>query len=151
MEGASDQQGSFTLARDPSDVYLHAATADGKLRGMVWVPADAGETVVPIGPTASVSGRVLDENGEVLAGRAIRFGLRMDDRSTQYLRAFGEGVTTGADGSFTIDGLVPGFDYQVTISVLADRRAPRPIVANVTPRRAELIELGDVKLAGTRD
>ena len=151
MEGASDQQGSFTLARDPSDVYLHAATADGKLRGMVWVPADAGETVVPIGPTASVSGRVLDEKGEVLAGRAIRFGLRMDDRSTQYPRAFGEGVSTGADGSFTIDGLVPGFDYRVTISVLADRRAPRPIVANVTPRRAERIELGDVKLAGTRD
>jgi outer membrane protein assembly factor BamB len=154
--GASDRQGNFTLRHGAADMYLYAVSDDGTLRGVVIARAADAAVTVPVGPTASAVGRLLDPEGKPIAGRPVRYGIRIGTPERGYSDSFGGTTRTAADGTFTVDGLVPGHEYHLTVAVsfypngeprvwqgigvatadgagrvdLGDRRLPKPPAAN---------------------
>ncbi|MGE3171551.1 MAG: carboxypeptidase regulatory-like domain-containing protein [Planctomycetota bacterium] len=69
---------------------------------------DAGEVRLPRG--ASVSGRVIDEQGRPIAGAAVQQsrGGMLDNPALALLQGAAQTVRTGADGAFTLPDLSPG-------------------------------------------
>lgn len=115
----SDKQGHFAFPRGKSDLYLSAVTADGKWRGIVIVKAGDNEPVgVPLGPMASAAGTLIDHEGKPLVGRSVRYGVRIAKPGGSFSTNFGGDVETDAEGRFVIDrGLVPGFDYELSVVI----------------------------------
>ncbi|MGE5609065.1 MAG: M56 family metallopeptidase [Bacillota bacterium] len=149
VEGASDRQGNFTVRRGKSDLYLYATTPDKKLQGILLVKPTDDNVTLPIGPTASARGRLLDENGKVLADRQIDFGLRIAHPGGAFSTSFGGHTRTSDDGSFVIEGLVPGFEYSLNVVMeVRDDGHPRSwrTAGKTKADRPERLELGDLKL-----
>jgi len=148
-EGTSDRQGGFSVRRGKSEMYLHAATADQKLQGIVRVKPEENEVKVPVGPTASARGRLVDENGIVMANRTIEYGMRIDYAGGSLSYHFGGETKTGEDGSFEVVGLVPGYEYSLNLVMTTGdegRSSSWRTVSNPKADRAERVELGDVKV-----
>ena len=110
-DSTTDRNGQFSIQRVRGDLYVAATVADRSRGGIVRVPATAPATTVPIVPTAMATGRVLDPDGRPLAGRKMYYGL---DKVMLFGFAGGQ-VTTGPDGRFTLDGIVPQFDYRLSV------------------------------------
>jgi beta-lactamase regulating signal transducer with metallopeptidase domain len=149
VEGTADRQGNFTVRRGKSDLYLYATTADKKLQGIVKVKASEDNITVPIGPTASARGRLLDTDGNVLAGRVITFGVRIDYPRGVFGFRFGGETKTGDDGSFVVEGLVPGFEYSLNFVTDFDSKGHpygSRAAGKVKAERPERVELGDLRL-----
>jgi hypothetical protein len=72
---------------------------------------------IPVGPTASAAGRLVGAAGEPLAGRTIQYGVRVTHPDGTFGDQFGGTVRTDGDGTFVLDGLVPGFRYEMNVAV----------------------------------
>ena len=152
IEGASDRDGNFTVRRGKSELYLSAVTADGKLRGIVKVAAGEESATVPVGPTASARGRLVDEAGNALAGRQIEYGVRIGSSSGTFSWHFGGSVKTGDGGEFVVEGLVPGHVYDLNVATeFGDEGRPRSwqTAGKAKADRVERVDLGDVRLKET--
>jgi hypothetical protein len=152
IEGTSGADGSFTAYRPSSDVYLHASTADRKTQGILVAKAGdlAAGVTIPAGPTASAAGRLVDEGGKPMAGRGLQYGVRVTHVRGSYGDRFGGKTRTADDGSFVLDGLVPGFDYQINLTTVADEDgSPRQshTVGRARADRPERVGLGDLRYA----
>ena len=150
LTAVSDAEGKFQLQRHRVETFLHAKTSNGLLAGMVKIKADAREAMIPIGPLAAAQGRLVDqESGLPLPGRQLEYAFRIVMEGGGWTWQFGGKTTTDARGEFTVEGLIPGFpfDLSVLVDMGADGR-PRSwqTVSSVTAVKAELMKLGDVKL-----
>jgi len=148
-EGTSDRQGGFSVRRGKSEMYLFAHTGDQRLRGIVRVKPEEDEVKVPVGPTASARGRLVDENGIAMANRTIEYGVRIDHAGGGFSHQFGGTTKTGEDGSFEVVGLVPDFEYSLNLALtFGDEGRPNSwrTVSNPKADRVERVELGDVKV-----
>ena len=110
----SDKEGNFTIQHGKEDMYIHAVSDDKSLSGFSIVHATDGNVTIPLGPTASATGRLLDYEGTPLPGRTLRFGFRIGTPAKGYVDAFGQALKTAADGTFMIEGLVPGIEYHLS-------------------------------------
>ncbi|HEY7119440.1 MAG TPA: carboxypeptidase regulatory-like domain-containing protein [Tepidisphaeraceae bacterium] len=149
ISAVSGFDGSFALRRGESDLYLYGVTPDKKLRGITIVPAKEDSTTLPVGATASARGRLLDHEGNPDAGRQIDYGVRIGPPKGPWSTAFGGHAKTAADGSFTVDGLVPGFDYELSaVLEFGDDGRPRSWMPFGSARAQDgnLVELGDLRL-----
>ena len=152
IEGASDREGNFTVRRGKSELYLSAVSTDGKLRGIVKVAAGEESVTVPVGPTASARGRLVDEAGNALAGRQIGYGVRINSSSGTFSWHFGGSVKTGDGGEFVVEGLVPGHMYDLNVATeFGDEGRPRTwqTAGKAKADRVERVDLGDVRLKET--
>jgi protocatechuate 3,4-dioxygenase beta subunit len=143
--GVSDRDGRFALHRGCGDVYLFATSPDKTRVGLVRVAADEATVTIPLGPPAAVTGRLLDARGQPAPGRTIHFGLN----GLTVLSAFGDHVTTGPDGHFTLPGLVPRHDYSLLVVVQTDGDGRPRRLQRTAPVRADgpgLVEVGDRQL-----
>jgi protocatechuate 3,4-dioxygenase beta subunit len=86
------------------------------------VPPKKGKSLdleVKLQPTASVTGRVLDEDHRPLASamvQLLRLAPGAEEKITFYSTAQAAPITVDADGRFTLDDLVPETQHNVTVS-----------------------------------
>jgi RNA polymerase sigma factor (sigma-70 family) len=118
-----------------------------KLVGTLTLKGEEKDPVVKLGPAGSGKGRLLNTRGEAAAG--VEIEVRYSDRAAQDAHALlqkDRPVVTDKDGTFVIDGLVPGVDFQI-----AYKRAGS--TANIVGpgHRAvagDTLTLGDLKASG---
>ncbi len=98
-----DATGGFVLRTVPSGkLTIYATAADGRAGKLPIVVTDSDQSglVVALEPRASISGKVMDDQGAPVAGAVVSAKRRL--------------ATSGPDGSYKIFGLEPG-----KVSVLA--------------------------------
>lgn len=111
----TDQAGNFSCIRRTESLIVQASTADGLLAGVVEVEATANEIVVPVQPTATVHGRLLDrQTGQPLAHHSIQGIVLLGARPGPIFGAFENLTTTNALGEFTMIGLTVGMKYELS-------------------------------------
>lgn len=107
----ADAQGMFQLFGESGHVILYGRTADGALAGFseVFPEQDHEKTSLPLAPAGKLSGQLEDVDGEPskASGRAC---VVRDGTSKCYFTY----VQSDALGHFTLDGLPPGFDYELS-------------------------------------
>jgi len=150
LRATSDAEGRFEAVRGPSEMVVYAATSDRQLAGIVHIGSDDEHVEIPIGPTASAHGRLVDqESGEPLADRQIDYGIFIEFEDGTFDWRFGGSSTTDERGEFTIDGLVVGQEYVLEAVTETDGQGqPRSWhnVGKVTAASAARVEIGDLRL-----
>jgi thiol-disulfide isomerase/thioredoxin len=136
----TDADGRFRDQRQLTPTVFRAASPDGSLVGVADVDADAAEVIIPIGPTASASGRLLDDLGRPVAGRPIECYL---ERGRDFSVSNTYEATTDALGQFTLSGLVVDQRYRVRVRTEANRSED---LTTVVPREPGLIEMGALQI-----
>ena len=118
----SDGAGAFTLSGlEAGKHQLYAESLRvGAFTRAVEVEVDKGATVegieLVLDLEASIAGRVIDEQGQPVAGAYLSFSLT---QGNDYGRA-----TTGSDGGFVATAMSGGGDYEVTIQRSAATAMP---------------------------
>jgi protocatechuate 3,4-dioxygenase beta subunit len=87
-----------------------------KLVGHVLLSADAKEPVtVRLQPGAVLTGRVVDEDGQPLAGITVGPGYRVDQARwlADEIAAGQPAQTTDADGRFRVEGIFPDLPFGI--------------------------------------
>ena len=109
----TDSDGHFEAARGPVNMLIYAESTDHKLAAIVKIGPDDTEVTIPIEPTGSAHGRIIDEEtGSPVADRQITYGIHIDlGNNGMSTSAFGGSTKTDANGEFTIDGLVVGQEF----------------------------------------
>jgi hypothetical protein len=145
---ASD--GTFKLSRKARPLLLKATTSDERQVGIVRVEADQQQVTIRVGPIAKVSGRIVDWTGKPVQLGYVLYGIDIHDLDpASAFFMFTAGVALlDSDGSYTINGHVPGQRYPMVLSARRDR-ATVGAIANFVPPSAAQFDLG--KLALTRD
>src|SRR5262249_8754627 len=100
---------------------------------------NSGPLTVKLQPCGSLSGRIVDEDGQPVAG----FRLGVWDR-----QLFGgeAKVITDKEGRFRADGLAPGVDYLIGRVAHAKLGAPIRIHPGATVESGKNKDLGDIKI-----
>ena len=153
---AADRQGRFRAERWLDKMLLHATSKDGKLAGMIEITGDDKDVTIPLQPTTSAEGRLLDEkSGKPLRNREIQYGVRIYDLKSDGTPSgcsssrFGGTVRTDSDGRFKVAGLMIDAKYDFDVP---DQEGEQPEgrtwqqAGNVTVKNADAIQLGDLKL-----
>jgi RNA polymerase sigma factor (sigma-70 family) len=106
----TDEQGRFRMGRTAGElvVYARGIGGDGNMvAGSAAVPEGSNEVTVPLSPAATITGRVVDTNGKVQAGRDVGFRL---DTGRDEARSGHWSMRTRTDdqGRFTFKGAPVG-------------------------------------------
>jgi len=151
------QTAKFTVValdpREPRDLmFIHLKQ---KLVGKLMVRGDEnGEVTVQLEPWATISGRILDEDGQPKAGVRVNLGFVLDSTffipATWWVSPQGEEIKTDRDGRFHAEGLTPGMKFRMSAS--SDRQMFLPLAGTpdgqleISVRSGEAKDLGDVQL-----
>ena len=101
--------------RDNVATVVHAASPDGKHAGVTKLDPGEAEFVLPIAPTCAAFGQLISEDGELLAGRAIEYGIELkSDRGTMSWLVH-TSTLTDEQGYFQLDGLAAGHEHKVSV------------------------------------
>jgi Carboxypeptidase regulatory-like domain len=137
-----------TGLRKGSPRYIQARDEKNKLAGAVLVTGEEKDPVeLKLEPWGTLTGRLVDEGGEPMAGVSISFvrSVSADENVRGKVGlAPGPEVVTDKQGRFWIVGLVPGMTYT---AVNVRGSAVRGSIANdVSVKSGETKDLGDVRL-----
>lgn len=151
VRAVSDADGAFEAERTPCAMLFHAVSKDGALVGVLRVGADERTCEIPMVPSGSVRGRLVDaEGGGSLANHPIEFRFQIPEARGLSIIALQKITATNADGEFEVEGLAPGWEYTLEVVIGRDQQGnPRrwQTAGAVTSKRGEVVELGDVKFA----
>jgi protocatechuate 3,4-dioxygenase beta subunit len=127
-----------------------------KLVGTLSVKADDQEPVVRLGPGGVVSGRVVGPDGKPLAGVTVRLHYARREvaeaahaiatEEGSLLRERAQQVVTGADGTFRITTVFPGYEFRLLFQKGKKqldpdyRKAPRHTVS----QHGDQLKVGDL-------
>lgn len=144
----ADADGRFHAERPLDPLVIHARNADGSLAAIVEVETEQAEVYIPLSPTASASGRLLDEDGNPVANTRLSWGrlVALDSERTIWTNNFAAKVVTDADGRFTLPDLVVGQEYRVTVQ----RGNFFHQAGFVKPKAPGPIDLGTLQVKATR-
>jgi RNA polymerase sigma factor (sigma-70 family) len=101
-----------------------------------------GPIAVTLQPAASVTGKVVDDNGRPLGHGAIMLTFRREKGGP--LETHWRDVRTDAEGKFRIDGLLPGMIYSATVQP-PNSAYRRSIFEALTLKAGESKDVGTVK------
>ncbi|MHC5537913.1 carboxypeptidase-like regulatory domain-containing protein, partial [Singulisphaera rosea] len=141
----TDDQGRFRCERYLDRATFYVRSPDHRLGGVFQIVTEAPEVIIPIGPTASASGLLLDEQGKPVGKQKLvmspepAFG-KGDKRGQPY--QFNMKVITDSEGRFTVTGLVIGQDFEI----VADLGGTRSRVGLVRAEKAAPIDLGTLRI-----
>jgi protocatechuate 3,4-dioxygenase beta subunit len=120
-------------------VLLHHETrALGKALRMKPADGDAGPVTVRLEPCATVTGRLVDGDGEPIAGAELRIDIAGEGDFGRNL----SGTTTDADGRFRHDAFLPGLAY--TIFAEGSQLKFTRVAKNLEVHAGETIDLGTI-------
>ena len=108
--------------------HVSVRSVDGRLGGTLVVRAADADARRKLGlmPTASMSGRLLDQDGVPMAKASIGVHFLSDQHYTGIRSA------TDSEGHYTIKGLIPGADYRLSVETFGaftqftDRKDVKP-------------------------
>lgn len=141
-----DADGKFRVRRD-TDLLIRARSGDRQLAGFARVPVCNDNVTIPIGPCASVHGRLIDERtGKALAHQRVSYGISIHYDSGMGSWSFADGTTTDSRGEFTLTHLATGWDFQLHVD---NDISPHKTTARA--EKAETLELGDIKVEFERE
>jgi|GEM_PF-2016216 len=118
LAAKTDDQGRFHVGRYLDKSFLCAWSPDGSLGALIEIGPDESNIVVPLTPTASASGLLLDEHGEPAANQPIDWGRRIyiGEDGRGHITAFAfDKVVTDDEGRFTLPALVVGQRYDISV------------------------------------
>jgi RNA polymerase sigma factor (sigma-70 family) len=133
--------------------FLHR---ERKLVGTLTVRGDEKEPAVKLRPWGVLTGRVVDAEGQPVAGAAVFLLYRNEALRTLQIQVMASPggppvryVQTDRDGRFRVEGVVPGeaFALQLTQQFMLLRMESK--VEGVTLQPGETKDLGEVKTKGT--
>ncbi len=149
-EGTTDAQGNFNFGlHSKSDFYLLAAAPNG-MRGIVLVNRSTDSVTIKLGTTASIRGRILDEQGQPLANAAVQYGIRYGQSHRSWKPGFDGEVRTDKDGFFIAKDLVPEYEYWLmAVTQVDDTGRPNRLrlIGYVKPETPGMVEMGDLKIS----
>ena len=138
----SDAKGDFAGRRSPCEFLLHAVNEDRSLSGFVRVTADVSKVAIPVSPTASAHGRLVDRStGKPLANRVIHFGVPWKWQKYSSW-PFGGETRTDARGEFIVKGLTPDRKWELFVD-----EEFTEVIGLVAPQSPARVELGDLKMS----
>ncbi|HVU86098.1 MAG TPA: thioredoxin family protein [Pirellulales bacterium] len=150
LNAVTDKNGTFRAERPTSEMIVYARSSDGHQAGIVNCEADDKQVDIPIGPLATVRGRLIDDKTrEPLADKWLEYGVyvKYSDGTSNW--NFGGQVTTGEGGAFALAGLVPGQEYVLYVGDdFGVKGGPRRWhnVGNVNAPNAGIVAIDDVAL-----
>jgi protocatechuate 3,4-dioxygenase beta subunit len=146
LQAVSGDDGSFRVQRAPSAMFLYARSADERLGAIVPLAALDTDVVIPLAPTASAEGRLIDETCGPLPKRRIDVWLQVSSA-----RTYCGTTTTNAQGKFQIHGIVPIWDYYIEVAAERKERGGETQKAAAEKvfrtQTAEPIDLGDIEVS----
>jgi hypothetical protein len=146
---------AFTaLALDPGEsrqlLFVHRKQ---KLAGKLVLRGDEKEVKVQLEPWGTLTGRILDQDGQPVAGAEIQMG-NVDSAffypMLWWVHPLGETVRTDREGRFRAEGLTPDMKFRLYVS--SDRMMSLPIAdtaegwKELSVRAGETKDLGEVRV-----
>lgn len=109
--------GEFRVRRQERATSVHAISEDGRLAEIAELEPAQASVSLALRPVAEVHGRLLHpETSEPWGGQYIQWGTRIpSDYGQTFGSRFGGRVTTAADGTFRLPGLVAGREYTLQL------------------------------------
>jgi thiol-disulfide isomerase/thioredoxin len=144
----ADADGRFQAERELDRLVVCATSPDGKFGAIVEVGAEDPEVTIPVGPTATATGLLLDEKGRTAANQQLNWGRRVfiDEEQRISMICFAPKVVTDANGRFTLPALVVGQEYETSVQ----RDNVYPAAGAVLPEKAGLLDLGTLRVGAYR-
>ena len=143
----ADGEGRFEVQRGEADMLVFAAS--DTLAGAVHIKSTDKAVTVPVGPTASATGTLIDEaTGQPAANREVSFGVRLPEAGGPFSWQFPQTATTDAKGRFNVKHLAVGLKYDAHAETERNDQGPFAwhSIADVVPKDAQPIDLGECKL-----
>ena len=141
----ADSEGRFHAQRKLQKLVVHARSPDGSLAGLIEIRGDDREIVIPVSPTATAVGIILDERGKPVANAEVA--------SERYIRKnAGQGHTperytptalTDERGRFALPELLVGQEYEITVPAGKNHWY---IAGWVKPHEAGPLEVGTLEV-----
>ncbi len=100
-----------------------------------------GPVIVMLEPTATITGRIVDADGNPVAGANIRPSLKPGGDYSPNLAQ----VATGSDGRFTVPDVPTGCEYSLVAESRAVIRPRRFAVKDAAVRPGETTDVGDIR------
>ena len=114
-----------------------------KLAGFVSARGDeSGPLTVRLQPAGTVTGRLLDDDGQPRRGVRINVSYAKGQFGPRYYSPFLDPTLAG-DGRFRIEGLIPGVRYEVTTR--SGNEVLGELVSGLALEPGEMRDLGDVR------
>jgi hypothetical protein len=130
-------------------VFYHR---ERKLAGHIIVRGDEKEAVtVRLEPVGAVTGRLLDPDGQPIAGVEVSLSmpLQVESELFRYLNAQKEPVKTDKDGRFRLDGVMPKLIFQLGLRKGRTYYMGEPKIGSKQVGAGKTLDLGDVHVKGT--
>ena len=138
-DSVSNKRGDFIIRQEKALQYLFGTSLDGKLRGIATAKPENTSVTLMVGPTASMHGRLIDSDGHPLVGKTIEWGFEVKQLFGTFSTNFGGNAVTDSKGLFHFDGVVPGYEYKLSVvTKFGDHGEPmgwRPVATKTAPRR----------------
>ena len=99
-----------------------------------------GPVVVTLEPSATITGRIVDPDGNPVSGATIRPGLKPGGDFSLGLPE----VASGSDGRFTLPNVPTGCDYSLVAESRAMISQPRFAFTDAAVRPGETTDIGDI-------
>jgi thiol-disulfide isomerase/thioredoxin len=140
----TDQKGHFRANRDLDPLVICATSPDGKLGAIIETGAEETQVVIPLSPTATATGVLLDEQGRPAANQKLFWGRRvyLDEEQRVSTECFAPKVVTDSEGKFMLPSLVVGQKYNIAV----ERENRYPAAGAVRPEKPGKIELGTLRV-----
>ncbi|MEX1232820.1 MAG: thioredoxin family protein [Planctomycetaceae bacterium] len=144
----TDDDGRFEVERSLHLTAIHAHSADAKLGALSEIDADTSNVTIALHEMADAKATLVDAaTGEPLADREIKYGVNVyigPTKDAPFQTAWGGTKITDSAGRFTMEDLVLGGDYQISVTV-ENARSWRN-VGSVKPTEPGTIDLGKLEL-----
>ncbi len=141
----TDAEGRFHTQRRLQKTVVHARSPDGSLGGLIEIRGEDREVVIPVSPTVTATGIILDERGHPMANVAVTSDREVrgnDGRGQSTNERFTPTVLTDDRGRFALRELLVGHEYVITVPA---GKNSWHIVAWVKPQEAGPLELGTLQ------
>lgn len=145
--GTARADGTFTLRRFPSDLLLGGRSPDGKFAAAVRIKSTDDNITLNLAPAAIATGRLVDADKKPLAAMDLYCGAYIDLGHGLSTTGLALRTRTDAGGNFTLPGLIPGMQYELSAifptapgQTFSDWRN----ISSIVPKKPGDLPLGDV-------
>lgn len=139
------EDGKFQVRRREEATYVHAHNGDRSLAAIVEVGETKKTFIIQLEPVGSVHGRLVNEEGEPVAGQKLQYGVDVPDTdNSTWSNRFGGSVVTDAQGEFELMGLAQGWEYKVYFPATPEGKIPQ--LTKFTIAAEEDRQLGDLTM-----
>jgi hypothetical protein len=136
--------GTFEIKRPAVPALLSVRTSDNMFGGMVRIDDRQSEVSMKAVALGKARGILTDSSGKAVPGSLVMGSIFIRIPGGNRIGVLEASATTATDGSFTLEGLLPGESYEIQNMVITDRRivTRRAELAKIKLEKAETVDLG---------